>query len=96
MPSLDQVECISPENPIQLLLNQRMLLLIKYTFENLGNEVNHGLEKVLILENHLTLAMAQQYAHIHITDLLAFLLQMVCLVSQFFKPRLVALCGLKL
>lgn len=83
VPSLDQVEGIGPENPIKFLLNQGVFLLIKDTLEYLRDKVNHSLKKILVLEDHLALAVTQEYAHVHITDFLALFLEMVGFVSEF-------------
>ena len=72
-----------------------MLFLIKNTLEYLGYEVDHGLKEVLILKNHLTLAVAQKNAHVNVTHLFALFLEMVGFVSEFFQARLVSLSGLE-
>lgn len=72
-----------------------MLLLIKHTLEYLRNEVDHSLKEVLVLENHLALAVAQENAHVDVADLFALLLEVVGFVSEFFETWLVSLGGLE-
>jgi hypothetical protein len=74
MSSLYQIERISSENSVQLLLDQGIVFLLNDGFKYLGYEIDHGLEKVLILENHFTLPMTQKNSHVDITDLFALLL----------------------
>jgi hypothetical protein len=96
MPPLNKIKGIGPENSIKLFLNKAMIVLIKYTFQDLRYEINHRLKEVLILEDHLALAVTQQYAHIDITDLLALFLQVVGFIAEFFEAWLVAFSGLEL
>ena len=84
MSSFYEIKRICSENPVEFLLDQRIVLLIENGFENLSNEVNHGFEKILILENHFALSMTEQYSHVYVTDFLAFLLQMVGLEPHLF------------
>ncbi len=73
-----------------------MIVLIKYTFQDLRYEINHRLKEVLILEDHLALAVTQQYTHIDITDLLALFLQVVGFIAEFFEAWFVAFGWLEL
>jgi hypothetical protein len=73
-----------------------MIVLIKYTFQDLRYEINHRLKEVLILEDHLALAVTQQYTHIDITDLFALFLQVIGFIAEFFEAWFVAFGWLEL
>lgn len=59
MPTLDEIKSISAKHPIQLLIDSRIDLLLKVLLEQLREEVNHGFEEVLILEDVFRLAVAE-------------------------------------
>lgn len=59
MPAFDEIKSIGPEHPIQLLIDSRINLLLKIFLEQLREEVNHGFEEVLILEDVFRLAVAE-------------------------------------
>ena len=77
MPALDEVEGIGPEHAIEFLIDGGVDLFLKVLLEQFREEVDHGLEEVLILEDVLGLAVAQQDPHVDVTDLLALLLQLM-------------------
>jgi hypothetical protein len=82
MSSLDEVEGIGAKHPIEFLVDHGVDVLLEVVLEQLGEEVDHGLEEVLILEDAFGFAVAEEDAHVDVADLLAFLLQQIGLVDH--------------
>jgi hypothetical protein len=49
--SFDKIKGIGSENAIEFRIDFRIDFFIKIFFENLRNEIDHGLEEILIFKN---------------------------------------------
>jgi len=52
----------------------------------LAEKVDHGLEEILIFEYEFRITVAEEYSHINITDLLAFISQLTGLITHQAVP----------
>lgn len=80
--AFDKIKSISPEYPIKFRIDNRVYVFFEILLQNLWDEVNHRLEEILVFEYKFRFAVAKQDAHIDVTYLLAFLLQLMRLVDH--------------
>ena len=73
----DEVKSVCSEYSVQLLIQKRVLLFLEILLKYLADEVDHGLEEVLVLEYKFTLPVTQQNPHVYVTYFFALLLQLM-------------------